>query len=505
MKRTPQLTSFLLPRLQDILFIGIFISVFMLGFRMINMDGDLGRHLTIGAYILDQRIIPTQDIFSHTMAGSPMVPHEWLSEVFFALAFRWLGFNGVVLLAAFVIALAISVIYRQAYAQSHMLVLSAILTILAAAASSLHWLVRPHLFTFLLLPFWVAGLERIRNGKMRAWWIMPMMMWLWANLHGAFIAGFTVWLIELAGFAWDRFFQNPEQDFAPGYLKYMLFIGGSSILASLINPAGIHLWQTSIGYLQNDYLVGHTMEYLSPDFHEISTWPFLLMLIAAILILGIRRNRIPAVHLFLVAAWAGMGLISARNIPLFAVISTPILAGAASTWIKQEPRCIRFWSFENKLRVVEKTLRGGLWPVAAVVILVVMVQSGLPNSSPNMPNAYDPKVFPVQAANWLEDHPQKGDVFNYFPWGGYLLYRSWPTTRVFIDGQTDFYGEALTRKYETVLTLSDGWQDVLAEYHIQWILMPTSSELVQTLSTETAWKVEYQDETAAVLVRRNEN
>jgi hypothetical protein len=73
-------------------------------------------------------------------------------------------------------------------------------------------------------------------------------------------------------------------------------------------------------------------------------------------------------------------------------------------------------------------------------------------------NRYDPAVFPVEAVDWLEQHPPEGNGFNYFIWGGYLLYRSWPERTVFIDGQTDFYGEALTRQYVQVITLTGDWE-----------------------------------------------
>lgn len=45
--------------------------------------------------------------------------------------------------------------------------------------------------------------------------------------------------------------------------------------------------------------------------------------------------------------------------------------------------------------------------------------------------------------------------------GGYLLYRMWPGRRVFIDGQTDFYGSELVNEYLTALRVQDGWQDIL--------------------------------------------
>ena len=79
--RTGLLLSILIPRLEDILFMSIFFAVLGLGPRLLNMDGDLGRHITIGDYILDNQIIPTKDLFSHSMQGLDLTPHEWMAQI----------------------------------------------------------------------------------------------------------------------------------------------------------------------------------------------------------------------------------------------------------------------------------------------------------------------------------------------------------------------------------------------------------------------------------------
>ena len=85
---------------------------------MLNTDGDIGRHITIGNYILENWKIPTNDIFSHTMTGERLVPHEWLAQVIFALVYRWMGLSGVVLICALVIAATFWLVFRRARASS---------------------------------------------------------------------------------------------------------------------------------------------------------------------------------------------------------------------------------------------------------------------------------------------------------------------------------------------------------------------------------------------------
>ena len=72
---------------------------------------------------------------------------------------------------------------------------------------------------------------------------------------------------------------------------------------------------------------------------------------------------------------------------------------------------------------------------------------------------------------------------------------------MFIDGQTDFYGEALTRQYEQVLTLSPGWETVLEQYQVQWVLVRTGEPLAAALKNTSNWKTIYEDKTAVILSR----
>jgi hypothetical protein len=507
----PSIGSYLLPRLRDILFIALFLGVVGLGPRLLNVDGDLGRHLTIGAYILENRVIPTTDIFSHTLAGAPLTPHEWLAEILFALAYRLGGLNGVVLLCALLLSFTFTLSFRQSYARGKLVLVALVWTILAAAAASLHWLARPHLFTLLIIPLWTGELERIRQGNAQHWWLLPLLMFLWANLHGAFIAGFVIWGMYLGGETWDRWSGRPvaaetgdpsleSPPAANRILPALLLAGATSFLATFFNPSGWHLWATSLGYIRNRYLVSHTAEYLPPNFHDPSTWPFLLMLLISLLLLGRKRGNLPAVSVLLLAGWTMMGLYSVRNVPIYALVAAPILAETTAEQIRGARLLAPFERLNQRLEAVEATLRGFLWPVLVVALVVLALFRGVSLDFGGTGNRFDPAVFPVGAVDWLGANPPPGEVFNYFPWGGYLLYRLWPEQRVFIDGQTDFYGESLTRQYEQVITLGDGWLQVLEQYQVRWVLMPPESDLVQALSVDPGWKMVYQDTTAAVLV-----
>jgi hypothetical protein len=102
--------------------------------------------------------------------------------------------------------------------------------------------------------------------------------------------------------------------------------------------------------------------------------------------------------------------------------------------------------------------------------------------------------------NWLEVHPQSGRMFNEFNWGGYILYRSWPKQQVFLDSQSDFYGEVLMKDYQKLATAQDDWEQLLRKYRVDWALIPVDWPLTRALETQ-GWKIVYQDQTAVILVK----
>jgi hypothetical protein len=116
---------------------------------------------------------------------------------------------------------------------------------------------------------------------------------------------------------------------------------------------------------------------------------------------------------------------------------------------------------------------------------------------------FSSKVFPVAAVETLLESgfEPPGPVYNEFGWGGYLLYRAWPEIPVFIDGQTDFYGEGLTREYVDIRALQTNWEQLLAKHEVAWALIPPEAPLAQGLELHPDWRLLYSDSTAVAFVR----
>lgn len=91
-------------------------------------------------------------------------------------------------------------------------------------------------------------------------------------------------------------------------------------------------------------------------------------------------------------------------------------------------------------------------------------------------------------------------MLNEFNWGGYILYRSWPQQRVFLDSQSDFYGEAFMKEYEQILSAQGDWESLLRNYQVGWAIIPPGWPLTKELIKQ-GWKTAYQDQTAVILIR----
>jgi hypothetical protein len=479
--------NYALPRLHDIIFLSIFIAVLFLGPRMLNTDGDLPRHLLMGKIVLETRSIPTKDIFSHVYLGQPLTPHEWLSGVIFYIFYSFLGLNGVVILAAILLATTFTLVYSNAAITSGVKLPTFFLTFWGAAVSSLHWIARPHLFSMLFLAIFLISAEKVQRKESQNIWVFPVVMLIWGNLHGEFIAGFLVLAAYSAGWLWNYILHREvtSVDLGKRFGLAMLF----SFLATLINPVGLSTWKTVMSYLGNRYLMSHIIETNPPNFSQNSFLVLLGLLVFSIFLLSINKERLSTAQGIALAGFSAMVLVSARNVHLYGVAAPLLLAATLKGTIDFPP----LKHIENILSGVEAQIRGFFWPVATVLILGLLTISGFTG----IENRFNPKTFPIEALNWLEEHPQSGKMFNSFDWGGYILWRLWPEQLPFIDSQTDVRGD-VTKEYEKVLNLTDDWQSTLNKYNVSWAIIPQDWALTQALKTE-GWTPLYQDNTAAIL------
>ena len=467
------------PSLPDVVFVAVAATTALkLRGLLFWGDSDLGRHLRVGSDVLSGGLF-FQDRYSHTRAGAPFVPFEWGSEVLFAGAHRLAGLPGVVLLTAVVLAAAHALVALFLLRRGATPAVAGAGALASVAVGWVHWAARPHIFTLLgvALLLFILESERFRPVAVAALFV------LWANLHGGFLFGLILVGLYAAGSA-------VEGDRAAARRFGLTLLVAAA--ACLLNPGGPRLFLHVLAWFREGAVMDGTVEYLSPDFHTIGPRPFLVVLLGSMILLARSGRPMPARRLAAVLVATAFALMARRNIALFAVSALPLLALQLPT---------RPGYLSRALGRGEDLSRTGPWAAAFVGVLLLL---GLPrpDGTPGWIRAdFDRERFPVDAVAAARDAGLTGRLFNDMDWGGYVLW-AWPEQKVFIDGQTDFYGSTVFREHQAVMLLQPGWQDVLDRAGVSLILVPPRWRVVDAALGTGRWRLWYEDETAAVLARR---
>ena len=166
--------------------------------RSFNVDPDLWWHIKTGELILSTHRWATTDPYSYTAKGMPWMSCEWLGDVIFAAVYRIGGLRGleallVVLASAVILALYAFATLRSGNSKAGFVAVAVLLT-LANASFNL----RPQMMGYLFLILTLIALERFRQGKQRAVWMLPVLFMMWINSHGSWIIGLGVVALYIA-------------------------------------------------------------------------------------------------------------------------------------------------------------------------------------------------------------------------------------------------------------------------------------------------------------------
>ncbi len=487
------------PSIPDLVFGVLAVGIpLTLSHQLLNSDGDLGRHIRVGEYILSHGLLH-RDIFSFTMLGAPFVGYEWLSEALTALAFRLGGLPFVAVCSSLVVALAYWVITRLLLHEGVEPFLAYLTAMVAAVIGSVHWLARPHLFTLLGVALVMFLLERGRSSGRRpiGLWSYVLLFALWANLHGGFLFGFIIIGAYAIGDLAEARISGDRARWL-GYARRDLAALGAGAVGTLLTPYGIKVPLHVLGWFGNSYVIDHTGEYASPGFHDLTGKVILVVLLLMIGGLALSRRRPAAPRFLVILLTLATALIYQRNIPLLGLTALVVLALHIDPEWRSLPVLVRV------RRTFERDAAGrrdGPWAAAVSVVLLLLTLGVSPMSRLHLiPGSFDPNVFPVLATEKARQAGLTGRIYNDFIWGGYLLF-AWPEQKVFIDGQTDFYGESLTRTHNEIAGVNPGWRDKLAKWSVDLVMMPGQSSLAHELVREPAWSLWYCDSTAVILAK----
>jgi hypothetical protein len=510
----------LLPSMLDFAFLMPIVFLFgrMDGMQSLLGDCDTGWHIRTGEWIAANRMVPAHDLFSYSKPDGIWFAWEWLSD----LCFAWLNGHGGLAAVGLAAILLISTVFAFLYLlvrRKSNAIIAILVTMAAAAASSIHWLARPHLFTLLFVVLFYAALDRVREGRTRLAGIpylaiLPVATIVWTNLHGGFVAG----ILMVGAYGCGellRFVLSPNRQAARAALAqaWRYFACALACLAaSLVNPYTFHLHQHVIAYLADPYQSQHIMEFLSISFHHPIAIFFEVMLVlaAGAAFWSFKTGSYTEAVLLLV--WAHGALLAARNIPLFMIVAAPPVAAMIEDWLARAPQFnvaewvrTAFTKFNLVAAEMTQTDDLGRWRlISAAGALLVAVLLFAPHPPNKFRPEFDPKYYPASAVSTIAQDPT-ARVFTYDQWGDYLIYRLYPRLRVFVDGRSDFYGSDFEHKYVDALNVKYGWEQTLSKFGVNTILLPPSTPLTGALKECSRWRLVYDDGVALVFRSTSSN
>jgi hypothetical protein len=500
------------PSLTDVAFIMPLVFLFgrLGGANMLLSDGDTGWHVRTGEWILAHGRVPTQDLFSFTRPNGSWFAWEWLWDI----AFGWLhmhwGLPAVVFASALILCVTYALAFRLITRYSESRVIAIFVTVVVVGGSAMHWLARPHLFTLLFVVVFLTILEADRRSKTGWLRSLPVLMILWTNLHGGFLAG----LLILVAYAAGEFvsgmiaLESADRSASLTRAKRYAIVFVACAAATFVNPYFHKLHVHIAKYLTDPYQYEHVIEFFSPSFHGgLANFfePMMVISVAAAVWLTLRREFAPA---FLMLGWLHLGLISARNIPIFMLVTAPFAArfieyvldalerAPVAHWVRRSAAAVR--NLGSDFSALDSAPR--LHLVSAGVAALMLVALINPAATGVFRSEFNPKSYPERALATLTDANKR--IYSHDEWGDYLIYKLYPHKRVFVDGRSDFYGSEFNRQFIRLLGAGHDWQHILNKHLIDTVLLPVDSALATAMKESSCWRVRYDDGIAIIFERR---
>ncbi|HLX86256.1 MAG TPA: hypothetical protein VKR59_20315 [Terriglobales bacterium] len=480
------------------------------------LDPDLWWHLRTGELIVETGHVPHVDPFSFTRAGHAWVSHEWLSEVAFYEILKHGGAVALIVFASFVTTAGFMLLYLRCPGKAYW---AAAATALGAFAAAPSWGVRPQMFTFTLASLLLWLIERGEKRPRSLLWIPPLFL-LWLNLHAGFALGIVLLTAYALGIICESALgQTPWPQARPILLKIVAVLVTCLALVPL-NPSGSELYRYPLDTLRSHGMRSLIGEWFSPDFHQWLYRPLLLVWLLLVAALALSNSRPKARVLLPLILTAFAALDAVRHIPIFILVAMPVIAAAlasASEPLAEPP--IRTGS--NRRTVF----------VGSVVVLLAMLAVVKWVTLTRNQEARESEQFPEKAVAFLQSTvgqsaggPQ--NVFVYYDWGGYAIWKLYPGSRVFVDGRADLYvrdndlsenvrdnvrdhagnrsdndNADPLQQFQTAVRLQVGWRDVLDRWNVSAVLIPPSTALAQALLLDSGWRREFADSQAVLFVR----
>lgn len=525
--------------LLEIITLVLFFIVLLGLFSVKIWDPDFWWHLKTGEYIYQTKSLPQTDPFAHTsLPKDPINPTSdrqkfiltqyWLAQIIFYKIYQLFNFQGIIYLRASILTLLIYLLYKGVRREGFGHYLSICLLIPAVVIFRYGYTgERPQLFSFLFSFLLVYILEGFRlsatlyplPAKRYTLYTIPIIMLLWANLHGGFILGIVILIgylfSETIKYITKRFGQSLQYSL----LKSLTIVSILSILFSLLNPNSYKVISV-LRELENGLYKGQIAEAFSPFKFislgkyapELITYFILLFLISLILLINIKRLDLTDVLILI--GLTTMSLSAVRLISFFTPVATIMLARYGIRTIEGLNSIEGLTILKRVSEGIRSYLRapltkGAFSTLLSFSLIIVLIKGGLFNKGIKNEN------YPTGAIRFLKNNHIPGNMFNPYVWGGYLIWELYPDYKVFTDGrgliEEIFFQQAkIMEAYPRDFGGIPEWKAFLKVYRVNFIVTFSVGQfvgrlvpLIPALLKDPEWHLIYMDDNSLIFLREN--
>jgi hypothetical protein len=429
-------------------------------------DPDLWGHVQYGRDWIREGALPVENSYSYTAAGHRWINHENIPELSMAWLVDSFGVAGLIA-ARVVLALAVIItVLAFNLRRGHSLFVSGLVTLLMAWNLGFHFSYRPQVATICLwtamllvlehsfagwsgrwlvpvprgLQTWL-GIQRERfpepeelgyrspNGR---WlWIMPLILMVWTNSHGGFLAGLLIYVAWLGLRGLEAI--CVRRRWSGGLLRRLALMAAVGLLGTLLNPYSwnLHTWTFASVFQPRPEI----SDWSSSHLWTLTGFKFWVLLAISLFAVGFSRKERDFTQLVIWSLLTWQALSHFRHVQFFAVAAgfwlAPHLASAlarfqvsaaspAGTPAKRMPA----W----QLGLAIAGLAGLLIGVAGRVRAIRVERA----------------AWPVDAIQFMADHQLYGRTVVSFDWAQYFIAAlcaeespTGPVSTVAMDGRFD--------------------------------------------------------------------
>jgi hypothetical protein len=257
-------------------------------------------HVRAGSLQIESGEVLTVDPFSFTALGRPWRTQSWLADLLYGWADRIWGLEAVTPLVLVGALIMVGAIGLRVYRAVPVALPAAIGTIWVMWLTIGYFTPRPVLFSLALLAVFLVAAD-----DQRLRWALPLIMWLWASVHGGFIVGLGYLVLDGLRRR-DR--------------GRLVDIGAASAV-TLVTAHGWGTWEVVFQFLTSTGELDLIVEWLSPDLFSVEHFPFALALVA--LLVAAVNGRIAKRDLWLLIPFMLFAFTANRAVPVTALVLAP--------------------------------------------------------------------------------------------------------------------------------------------------------------------------------------